>query len=102
MLAQAPTKGMPSTNSTFPFDEVREILRKELEEAADESAILHGGWEPVLDSLRMVTVITTLEGKFDFRLPPEKVVRKGGYTSVNQGVKDITDNLRRLWDKHHK
>ena len=73
-----------------------------MDEAAEESAALHEGWEPVLDSLRVVTIISTLEGLFDFPLPPEKVVRKGGYSSVGQGVDDVTDNLRRLWDKHPK
>ena len=97
----APPKDLAS-KSTFPLEKVQEILRSELDEAAEESATLHGGWEPVLDSLRVVAVISTLEVLFDFPLPPEKAVRKGGYTSVDQGVDDITDNLRQLWDKHHK
>lgn len=101
MLAEAPLKD-PASKSTFPLEKVREILRRELDEAAEESAALHEGWEPVLDSLRVVTIISTLEGLFDFPLPPEKVVRKGGYSSVGQGVDDVTDNLRRLWDKHPK
>jgi acyl carrier protein len=101
MSAQAPVKD-PASKSAFPFERVRELLRKELEEAEEESSILHEGWEPVLDSLRMVTVVTALEGMFNFALPPEKVIRKGGYASVGQGVDHMTDNLRRLWEKHHK
>ena len=100
MVAQAPTKNSPSTWA-FPEDTVRERLRREFEEAAEESATLHEGWEPVLDSLRMVTVITALEDLFDFPLPPEKVIPKGGSSSVEKGVNDVTDNLRRLWEKHH-
>jgi acyl carrier protein len=100
MLTQALTKEPPS-KSAFPEDKVRELLRRELEEAAEESATLHEGWEPVLDSLRMVTVITTLKDLFDFPLPPEKVIRKGGYSSVEEGVDNMADNLRRLWEKHH-
>ena len=100
MLAPAPTKDPPS-KSAFPMESVRNILRREFEEAKEESALLHEGWEPVLDSLRMVTVITTLEGLFDFPLPPEEVIRKGGYTSVEAGVDYTADNLRRLWEKHH-
>ena len=100
MLVEAPTR-KPSPKSTFPLEEVQELLRKELEEAVDESIVLHGGWEPVLDSLRMVTVVSTLEDIFDFTLPPEKVVKKGGYKSVDEGVEDMTKNLRRLWNKHH-
>jgi acyl carrier protein len=97
MVAQAPAKE-PHTKPAFPLDKVREILRRELEEAEEESATLHEGWEPVLDSLRMVTVVTSLDDLFDFPLPPEKVVKKGGYTSVDEGVDDMTDNLRRLWE----
>lgn len=100
MLVQALTKDPPS-RSAFPEDKAREILRRELEEAAEESATLHEGWEPVLDSLRMVTVVNTLKDLFDFPLPPEKVVRKGGYSSVDKGVDDMAGNLRRLWEKHH-
>jgi acyl carrier protein len=91
----------PLSILAFPFERVQEVLRRELEEAANESVILHGAWEPVLDSLRMVTVVSTLEDMFDFPLPPEKVVKKGGYKSVDEGVENMTDNLRRLWDNHH-
>ena len=101
MSAQSPVKDQRS-KSAFPIENVREILRKELEEAKEESDTLHEGWEPVLDSLRMVTVVTALEDLFSFELPPEKVIRKGGYASVDQGVDDMTDNLRRLWEKHNK
>jgi acyl carrier protein len=94
------TNGLPS-RPIFPLQEVQEILRRELEEAAEESDVLHDGWEPVLDSLRMVTVVSTLEDMFDFPLPPEKVVRKGGYKDVDDGVDDMTKNLQRLWDKHY-
>lgn len=100
MLAQAPVENQSPT-STFPLEKVQEILRRELEEAEEESATLHEGWEPVLDSLRMVTVVTTLEDLFEFPLPPEKVIKKGGYTSVDEGVDDMTDNLRRLWDEYY-
>src|SRR5262245_16168922 len=100
LLAQVPKKE-PHSKFVFPETEIREMLRKELEEAAEESATLHEGWEPVLDSLRMVTVVTTLEDLFDFDLPPEKVIKKGGYTSEDQGVDDMTNNLRRLWEEHH-
>jgi acyl carrier protein len=101
MSAQVSVKA-PVSESTFPFAKVRELLRRELEEAAEESSTIHGAWEPVLDSLRMVSVVTGLEDIFDFALPPEKVIRKGGYASVDEGVDDMTDNLRRLWEQHHK
>jgi acyl carrier protein len=101
MPLQAPLKHL-AYPSTFPMEKVRETLRKELEEAEEESANLHDSWEPVLDSLRLVSVITALQDIFDFALPPEKVIRKGGYKSVDQGVDDMAANLGRLWEAHHK
>jgi acyl carrier protein len=89
----------PSARRAFPLAEVQTRLRKELEEAAEESEILHGGWQPVLDSLRMVTAIATVEELFHFKLPPEKVVKKGGYKSVDEGVEHMTSHIREEWSK---
>ena len=74
MLAVAPALA-PSCKSVFPLAEVQARLRRELEEAEAESVVLHPGWQPVLDSLRMVTAIAAVENLFDFKLPPEKVVK---------------------------
>lgn len=92
----------PPAKGTFPLAEVQARLRRELEEAEAESVILHPGWQPVLDSLRMVTAIATVEGLFDFKLPPEKVVKKGGYRSVDEGVSDMTNRIREVWTKRQK
>ena len=91
-----------STKGTFPLAEVQARLRKELEEAEAESVVLHPGWQPVLDSLRMVTAIATIKDLFDFKLPPEKVVKKGGYRSVDEGVSDMTNRVREVWTKRQK
>ena len=53
----------------------------------------------MLDSLRMVTAIAAIEGLFDFKLAPEKLVKKGGYRSVDEGVSDMT---KRAWDEWNK
>ena len=86
----------------FPHAELERRLQGELQQAADESAILHRAWEPVLDSLRMVSVVLTLEDLFPFPLPPEKVVRRGGYGSVDEGAADMSARLERLWNEHHR
>lgn len=98
-VATAPT---PAAKRAFPLAEVQARLRRELEEAEAESVILHPGWQPVLDSLRMVTAIATVEGLFDFELPPEKVVKKGGYRSVDEGMADMTNRIREVWTKRQK
>ena len=92
----------PPPNAVFPLTEVQARLRRELGEAVAESVVLHPGWQPVLDSLRMVTAIATVEGLFDFKLPPEKVVKKGGYKSVDEGVSDMTSRIREVWNKRQE
>lgn len=87
---------------SYPTAEVSRRLQKELEKAAEESVVLKGGWEPELDSLRMVSVILTLEDLFDFQLPPEKLVRPGGYESIKEGVVDMSNRLERLWKKEYE
>jgi transcriptional regulator with XRE-family HTH domain len=66
----------------FPLAEIEARLRRESEKVTAEGDVLRGSWEPPLDSLRMVSVLLKLVDLFDFDLRPEKVVRKGGYTSV--------------------
>jgi acyl carrier protein len=85
----------------FPLAEVEARLRRELGKAASESDVLRGSWEPSLDSLRMVSVLVKLEDLLDFDLRPEKVVRKGGYHSVEEGVDDMRNRLQILWKEHH-
>ena len=97
-IAPAPS---PQARRVFPLAEVQTRLRRELEEAAEESEILHGGWQPVLDSLRMVTAIAVVEELFDFKLPPEKVVKKGGHKSIDEGVDYMTNRIREEWSKRN-
>src|SRR5207248_6602029 len=101
-MPTATTALAPPAKGTFPLAEVQPRLRRELEEAEAESVILHPGWQPVLDSLRMVTAIATVEGLFDFKLPPEQVVKKGGYMRVGEGVADMTNRIREVWTKRQK
>ncbi len=85
--------------ATFPTREVERRLRRGLKDATADSKVLRGGWEPVLDSLRMVSVVLTLEDLFPFELPPERLVRQGGYGSVDEGVEDMTRRMQRLWQQ---
>jgi acyl carrier protein len=84
----------------FPTREVETRLREELEKARAESRVLKGEWEPALDSLRMVSVVLTLEDLFNFELEAEKLVRKGGYASVDEALEDMTFRARQVWDSH--
>lgn len=101
-MAATALKQMNRATKAFPAAQVESRLRQELGKAAAESAILRGDWEPVLDSLRMVSAVISLEDICDFDLPPEKLVRKGGYSSVEEGVADMRDRLRDCWNEHYK
>jgi hypothetical protein len=90
-----------TVSNSFPSSEVEARLRRELGKVAAESDVLRGSWEPSLDSLRIVAVLPKLEDLFDFDLRPEKIVRKGGYYSVDEGVESVRNCLHRLWQEHH-
>lgn len=95
-LEAGPTK-------VFPLDALKKGLRKELKDAADESGVLHGDWDPMLDSLRIVSILLTVEKLFDgIPLPPEKLIRPGGYRSVDEAVDDMVRRFQSLWNDHHK
>jgi acyl carrier protein len=101
MAAQA-TIAAPRPKAAFPLKAVQDLLRRDLTEAAEESSVLHPGWEPVLDSLRIVTVVTAIEDLLKIKLPPEKCIRRGGYRSVGDGVKDMAERIRCVWNRARK
>ncbi len=109
MMSESQTTPMTMTKTSiaarshqpFPLTEVEARLRRELNKASAEGNVLRGSWEPLLDSLRMVAVLPKLEDLFDFDLRPEKIVRKGGYTGVEEGVGDMVNQLQHLWQEHH-
>lgn len=101
MLVEAPVKSA-TADAVYPIADVESRLREGIWEAAEEGADLRGEWEPLLDSLRMVSVLVSLEDRFDFPLPPEKLVRRGGYTSEDDAFEHMSGQLRRLWDANHR
>jgi len=101
MLAEAPAKTATS-EAVYPFAVVQSRLQAGVREAAEESVDLRGEWEPLLESLRMVSVLVSLEDLFDFPVTPEKLLRCGGYTNGDDAVEHMSDQLRRLWNDHHK
>ena len=94
------------TNSTitqvFPEAEARRLLRVELDKTAEIGTVLRPEWEPLLDSLQVVGIITAIGHLFPFRIPPDKVVRKGGYNSVDDALDDIVAEVRNVWGEHNK
>lgn len=81
----SPTLNVTATAApVFPAAEVERRLREELQKIADEGSELRPEWEPLLDSKRVVGTVLAIEDLFPFKLPPDKVVRKGGYPSIKK------------------
>jgi len=86
--------------SVFPKAQVKERLRIAVEKLGRDNAAMREPWEPVFDSLSVVGVVLVVESILpSLKIPPEKVVRKGGYSSINETVNDIADRVERIWER---
>lgn len=90
------------TAPVFPAAEVKHRLRRELEKIAENGSVLRPDWEPLLDSKRVVGTVLAVEGLFPFKVPPDKVVRKGGYNTVDDAIDDMCKRIEGIWDKNNK
>ncbi len=80
----------------FPAEELKRLLRPELEKIAADSSILRPQWEPLLDSKRVVGAVLLIEDLFpDIKIRPDKVVRKGGYKGVDEALDDMLPRIER-------
>lgn len=86
----------------FPVAEVKRRLRVELQKIAKQSSVLLPEWEPLLDSKRVVGTVLALEGLFPFKIPPDRVVRKGGYNTVDEAIDDMVDRIKKVWTERSK
>src|SRR6266566_774699 len=77
----------------FPAAEVKRRLREELKKLAEEGSDFRPEWEPLFDSKRVVGTVLVLEALFPFKIPPDKVARKGGYNSVDEAINDMLGRL---------
>lgn len=102
MTTPAPTLSATSIPA-FPAAEVKRRLGIELQKIADDAAALRPAWEPLLDSQRVVGTVLAIEDLFPaFRIPPDKVVRKGGYGAVDEARDDMCVRIESLWTKHNE
>ena len=87
----------------FPAAEVERKLRVELEKIAKQSSKLRPEWVPLLDSKRVVGTVLVIEDLFPgIKIPPDKVVRKGGYNSVDEAIKDMLERIKMIWSERSK
>jgi hypothetical protein len=81
----------------FPAAELKCRLRVELQKIADDASVLRPEWEPLLDSKRVVGTVLVIEDLFpSCKIPPDKVVRKGGYNSVDEAIDDMLGRIERV------
>ncbi len=86
-----------SAESAFPAAEVERRLRIELTKISDEASVLRPDWEPLLDSKCVVGAVLVVEDLFpSYRIPPDKIVRKGGYRSIDEALSDMLGRIRGL------
>ena len=79
----------------FPAAEVERRLRIELEKIAEQGSKLRPEWVPLLDSKRVVGTVLVIEDLFPgIKIPPDKVVRKGGYNSVDEAIEDMLGRIK--------
>jgi hypothetical protein len=90
----------PAVGSGFPAAELKRRLRDELQKIAAEGSVLRPEWEPMLDSQRVVGIVLAIEDLFPFKLPPDKVVREGGYNGVDEAIEDMLVRIERIWAEH--
>jgi hypothetical protein len=81
------------------YNEAKRRLTVDLQKIADDVAFLNPDrpeWKPLLDSRRIVGTILMLEELFPLKIPPDKLVQKGGYNDVKEAVEDIIRRHKRL------
>src|SRR5436309_1099386 len=100
MATEKLTEVMATT--VFPTAELARRLRVELQKIADQGSILRPEWEPLLDSKRVVGTVLVLEDLFPFKIPPDKIVRKGGYDTVDEAIDDMLVRIKGIWDEKIK
>lgn len=85
-----------SSNAGFPRAEVERRLRAQLDQVARDAEVTRPDWEPLLDSQRVVGTVVVLEDLFPVKLPPDRVVKKGGYGSVDEAIQDMVSRIERI------
>jgi hypothetical protein len=84
-----------SGGPAFPAAEVEGRLRVELEKIAEQASKLRPEWVPLLDSKQVVGTVLVIEDLFPgIKIPPDKVVRKGGYNSVDEAIEDMLERIK--------
>jgi hypothetical protein len=101
-MATKTLRATATAATIFPAAEIKRRIRGELQKIADQGSLIRPEWEPLLDSKRVVGTVLSLEDLFPYKIPPDKVVRKGGYNTVNEAVDDMLDRIKGIWTERNK
>lgn len=97
---------------TFQADAVEAALRDALISNVQDQATLYGVELPELlsdvskqsvsiDSLIVVEILCAVEPLVGSELP-QKLVKEGGYASVDQAVENLMPKIEKVWQKNRK
>ena len=100
-MATAPKTRTPKT--AFPTTVVSDALREAITRLGEITSAIREPWEPTFDSLAVVEVLVVIESVLpNLKIAPEKVVRKGGYMTVEEATNDITLRLQHEWERTNR
>jgi hypothetical protein len=99
------------TKRIFPAAAVGECLREELLQIVKNRAELQGQPSPSnraviaagpcpLDSLEVVEILCRIDEFLGFELPG-RVVRAGGYNSIDEAISQLLPGIEKEWLKHN-
>lgn len=80
----------------FPAQLVEDVIREEIEAAANDRPTPRGSWEPEVDSLVMVRVVIRIEEELGLELQDD-VMPAGGFDGVDHCVEVVMQQCRELW-----
>jgi hypothetical protein len=96
-MATATLSVNQSAAPAFPAAEAERRLKIELKKIAKQASKLRPEWVPLLDSKQVVGTVLAIEDLFpEIKIPPDKVVRKGGYNSVDEAIEDMLGRIKRV------
>jgi len=98
---------------SFPEADIRAVLLDSLLDNVRNQATMFGKILPSdegelasspieIDSLVVVDISIEAEPLLGFEIRAERIVRQGGYGSVEEAVSDVLFKLAKEWQKHHK
>src|SRR3954467_9309610 len=94
---------LPATarsTTTFPAKAVEDRLRKALTHLEADTSAIRDEWDPAFDSLAVVNILCFIDEVVPgVDIAPERIVRKGGYASLDEALQHIVAGVERAWHK---